>query len=680
MKSKCTILILLWLTLSLRAQEVGTIKGTVFDKISNKPLAGANVLLTGTNYGAATDNKGFFIIKNVLAGTYTIQVSFIGYGIKKQNIHLEAGATLHINFELKPHPLRLDEVKVTAIRERAETPMSINVVTEEEIEENRHVGAYDVFKQTPGIHVMQGHTIGYGLALRPAGRILIRGLGRRAGGDIRIRGIQVLIDGIPDFSQSHGHPFPDVHALDNIERIEIIKGPASVRYGNAMAGAIVMTTKTPDPGLNYYLKTSGGSWATTENMGRLSYGSKRGYIQVSGNIRHTNGHRSDAPDEFTAFNGSFKAGYDINQYFHVSLNGLAGQFEWDNPGPGGLPGGKTDWAIGDLNLNYKSKNNSASLKVWGVDGTTKFRNGLKEPITQFGIKSKTKFQYSQNSTVTFGFDWMNYDIARNDVSQGKLNEVAPYLIIEHKFSKKIYAEAGLRFTHNEQFGEDISPEFGFLYHPISQTTLRSRIAHGFRTPNAFETTFGGSANPNLDAASLWQYEIGINQVVVNRIIFDITGFIQNGDNMIRSVPDDNSPTGNRFANSGEFTHKGIEAALSIKANRNLAITATTTNLNLEDDTALAPHNIYTFSLVYTPKRLTFTLDGRLVTELYNRDNKQDKLDNYFVLDLQGSYRISRLIRGFLAIENLLDEDYEIVKGFPRPGRAVFLGFAFNRKK
>ena len=668
-------------TVSVFGQSTGNIEGVVVNKTTHDGLAAANVVVIGTHFGASTKGDGHFLVEKVPPGSYQIKVSFIGYEIGKQSISVQAGETLKVNFALASRPLELDEIRVEAIRDRAEQPMSVDVITETEINDSRHASAYDIFKDTPGVHVMQGHTIGFGLASRPAGRILIRGLGRRAGGNLSIRGIQILVDGIPDFSQTHGHPFPDVHAVDNIEKMEIIKGPATVRYGNAMSGVIVMTTKTPDKGVNYNVKSSAGSFATTENVGRLGYGGDKGFAQVSGNVRHTGGHRKDTDDQLTAFNGSVKAGYDLSENLKISANGLAGRFEWDNPGLTGNPGGETNWAMGDMNLKYTRGQHDASIKLWGLDGTAKFRNGTEEPNTQFGIKSVANLTYVKGGKLTFGFDWINYNVGRetasSDLTQGKLNEVAPYFLVTQKFSPQLLVETGVRFTHNEQFGEDLSPEIGLVYKPQAETSVRGRIAHGFRRPNAFETTFGGNANKDLDAADMWQLEAGVNHTFEGRVTVDITGFLQEGNNMIRSEPDPSSPSGSRLANSGEFSHKGIEAAISLQAAENLSFSATTTNLDLEDDTALAPHNVYTVGMTFTPRKLSFELNGQWVTGLYNNDNRQNKLDNYFVLDFQGSYRISRGFSIFAAVDNLFDERYELVGGFPRPGTSIFAGFRVN---
>ncbi len=674
----CGVLALLGLCIGpLWGQDTGKLEGFISGKSGGEPLVGANVQIVNTELGAATDEDGYYSISGVPAGEYQIEVSFVGYQSTVQPVTVTAGKTVRFDIVLTSQPLKLSEVRVLAIRERADSPVSSNIVTPEEIEESRHASAYDLFRNTAGVYVMSARSIGFGLASRPAGRILIRGLGRRSGGELTIRGIQILVDGIPDFSQTHGHPFPDVHAVDNIERIEVIKGPSSVRHGNAMAGAIIMTTKTPDLGTSYLLKGSGGSFGTTENVARLGYGAAEGYAQVSANFRHTDGHRAE-PDKLTAYNGSVKLGYNLAPNFQVDANGMWGHFEWENPGPGGERGGETDWIMGNTDFTYGFMRHNASLKVWGVDGKAMFASGLQEPVTSFGTKAKVDLRYAEKSQVTLGIDWMNYDIARNEVSQGAFNEIGPYVFVHHAFSPRVLGEAGVRYTHNEQFGNEISPEIGLLYRPTIRTGLRARAAHGFRTPNAFETTFGSNANPDLDAAEMWQYEVGFNQIIADRVTVDIVGFLQEGNNLIRSEPDPNAPGGSRLANTGQFSHRGIETALSIHATNELAINLTTTNLDLEDDTALAPHNIYSFGIAFTPGKWTVNVDGRWITELYNRDNKQDKLNDFVVVDAQVSYRINSAVRLFVAADNLFDEEYELVKNFPMPGLGVYGGFSLSR--
>lgn|GEM_PF-3572205 len=660
-------------------QSTGKITGKIVAEKDGNALSSCNIVIPNTSYGTSTEADGSFTFEAPV-GEQVVEVSFLGFETTSQSVLVKAGEETQLNLSLVERSMSLAEVMVTETQKRADQTATISVVTQEEIEASRHAGAYDVLGGVPGVHIMQGHAIGYGLANPVAGRMLIRGLGRTGGGDLRIRGIQILIDGMPDYSQSHGHPFPDVHALDNVERIEIIKGPASVQYGNAMSGAIVLKTKIPDPGFSYYLKGSTGSFTTSQTLGRLGYRGEKGYIQAGGTYRHTGGFRKE-PDALTAYNGSLKFGYALSPKLDIDFNGLIGHHEWENPGPGGLPGGKNNWRVGDVNLRYKTKNATASVKVWGMHGKVVFGNGVEEPVDQFGAKTKTSLHYGKGSTksgiVTIGMDWLNYEIARDENSSGKNNEVGPYVMIKHNISKKILAESGLRFTYNEQFGTDLSPEFGLLFKPVKKTSIHARVAHGFRTPNAFETSFGGKANPNLDAADLWQTELGINQSIGERFTLEVTGFLQDGSNMIRVEADPTRPSGQIFSNSGEFSHKGIEVGATLGVSDYLALNLTTTNLDLGDNTALVPHGVHTFGLAFTPGPFSFRLDGRYITGLYNKDKKQEKLDNYFVTDLSGSYKIHKQVDVFVAVENLFDENYQIVKGFDMPGIGIFAGLRIN---
>ena len=105
--------------------------------------------------------------------------------------------------------------------------------------------------------------------------------------------------------------------------------------------------------------------------------------------------------------------------------------------------------------------------------------------------------------------------------------------------------------------------------------------------------------------------------------------------------------------------------------------ATTTNMDLGDNTALTPHNIYTFSAAFTPGKLNIRLDGRQISELYNKDEKDDKMDDYSLIDLTCGYKLNSNISLSLSVENISDAAYEVVKGYPTPGRAVFFGLTYN---
>ncbi len=124
------ILFLIVLFVNISAQiKTGTIKGTVFDKISKESLTGANVLIIGTTTGASTNVEGEFEILNVPVGTHTLRFSFIGYeAIVKTDVVARPGRITFVNVELSPTSIESDEVSVTAGYFHKKDESSINAV------------------------------------------------------------------------------------------------------------------------------------------------------------------------------------------------------------------------------------------------------------------------------------------------------------------------------------------------------------------------------------------------------------------------------------------------------------------------------------------------------------------------------------------------------------------------
>jgi CarboxypepD_reg-like domain len=102
MKLKLILFLFSLIALNILAQT-GTIKGRVVDKEFSEPLIGANVIILNTTLGAATDINGFFEIRNIHEGLYSLKVSFIGYNSEmNENIKIGCNDTLYYNFWLKP--------------------------------------------------------------------------------------------------------------------------------------------------------------------------------------------------------------------------------------------------------------------------------------------------------------------------------------------------------------------------------------------------------------------------------------------------------------------------------------------------------------------------------------------------------------------------------------------------
>ena len=151
--------------------------------------------------------------------------------------------------------------------------------------------------------------------------------------------------------------------------------------------------------------------------------------------------------------------------------------------------------------------------------------------------------------------------------------------------------------------------------------------------------------------------------------------MQEGDNLIQRIPVSPGVTQNQ--NTGDFTHKGVEAKLVVRPLKNLTLKGGITILNLGKETATVPLNTYDFSGEYTLGDVSMGLSGRYATRLFGSNNKQQRLPDYLVIDTKLSYQLWKGLRAFVEVDNITDENYQEIPGFPQPGVAAFAGLSYK---
>jgi len=241
------------------AQEEGTISGRVIDAETGNPLVGANVMLKGTNIGSSTDLNGFYEIKNVLPGDYTLSCSFMGYEIVTQQITVIAGEELKVNFSLKPTVLPGQEVVVIGYGVEQKRNL-LGAVSSVRIEEVKKTGIAN------SLTAIQGKAPG----------VVIEPYSGQPDSDpnIKIRGVGTLnnnnplyiIDGVPG----------DIGFVDpeEIKSMDILKdASAAAIYGSRAAnGVIIVETKRGAQGqpMNIQFSSSYGIQSLTKKWDVLN--------------------------------------------------------------------------------------------------------------------------------------------------------------------------------------------------------------------------------------------------------------------------------------------------------------------------------------------------------------------------------------------------------------------------
>ncbi|HEX2960503.1 MAG TPA: TonB-dependent receptor, partial [Ignavibacteriales bacterium] len=272
------ISLLLSLTVAIPAQSGFTIlKGKVTDE-KGEALSFASVVLKETNNGSVTDNNGSYSIL-AKAGTYTLEVSFVGYEKITEKVTL-GGRTVVKNFRIKSTSFLIGGIEVVANNEFIPvTPETKTTVSSGEIEHIQAASLNDVMKLTPGVETTNP-------TLNSVEKASIRG------GDAL--GTQIVLDGVPvtnnanmqvGIGYSTANSGIDLRSIpaENIKEVEIIRGIPSAQYGDLADGLMIVKTRsTAEPFRAKYkynpqineLNFSGGlpwgSWIFNGNMNLAS--------------------------------------------------------------------------------------------------------------------------------------------------------------------------------------------------------------------------------------------------------------------------------------------------------------------------------------------------------------------------------------------------------------------------
>ncbi|RMG67420.1 MAG: hypothetical protein D6715_04850 [Calditrichaeota bacterium] len=254
------------------AQSSGKIAGIVTDKSTGEPLPGVNILVEGTEFGAATDVDGYYAILNLPVGTYTLRATYLGYkDVVVKNVRVSADVTTNINFQMEPTTLELEEaVVVTAERPLVDknVTQSVSFVSSQQIETLPVRGLNDILALQNSVVVQDG-------------QVHIRG-----GRDDEVG---YYLDGSSVVNPLNNNPV--VHIIQEaIEEIQVLAGGYTAEFGGANSGIIrtEMRTGTPEYHLSLDFQTDKFVNEGDEFLGTPTFRHHYGVATLSGPVPGTN--------------------------------------------------------------------------------------------------------------------------------------------------------------------------------------------------------------------------------------------------------------------------------------------------------------------------------------------------------------------------------------------------------
>ncbi len=586
----------------------------------------------------------------------------------------------------------IGEVVVTGTRNETDIrhlPMTISVVNRSQIEQSHQESLLPLLtEQVPGLFATARGVMGYGVSSGAAGGMSLRGIGGSP-----TTGLLVLIDGHPQYMGLMGHPIADSYQSMLADRVEVVRGPASVLYGsNAMGGVVnIVTRKQREDGVKTNLKAAFGSYNTVIAEGSNMVRKGRFNSVVTAAYNRTDGHRPDM--DFEQYGGYAKLGYDFSSAWHIFADVNITHFNASNPGMVSEPLIDNDAhitrGVASLAVENHYERTSGAFKFYYNWGCHKINDGYKEgsaPLDYryhsrddlLGVSWYQSAELFKGNRITVGVDYQHFggkawnlflDSHRKDIADKQEDEIAGYIDFRQNIGSYVSIDAGLRLDHHSITGTEWIPQGGVSVHLPYYGELKAMVSKGFRNPTIRELFMFPPANQDLRPERLMNYELSFSQhLFENALSYNICLFYINGDNMIQTVRIDGRPLN---INTGKIENWGVEAALSYRIAQVWRIAANYSWLHMKYPVISAPEHKLYLEAGYVQGRWNVSTGIQYVNGLYTSVNPQTK-ENFLLWNIRASFRIGKHVALFARGENLLAQKYEILAGYPMP-RMTFLG-------
>ncbi|MCF8380630.1 MAG: TonB-dependent receptor [Bacteroidales bacterium] len=595
----------------------------------------------------------------------------------------------NLNSQSVTDTLSINELVVTGMRvdiARKNLPMNISVITEDQIDEIEESAVLSmVSRRIPSLFVNERGVTGYGrVGSSSAGNISVRGVGGNPNSQIL-----VLVDGHPQYMGIFGHPLPNNYVSSDLQRVEVIRGPASILYGsNAMGGVLNFITKEQkEDGVSGSMRLGMGSFNTQKLM--TNTGFKKGKLDffISYNHDETDGHRENM--DFRIDNSFAKLGYKFNENFKLTADFNIADMKGLDPGMvdstedvfvANMVRGKTSLSL----MNKFDKMEGGAFAFMNF-GDHNFSDGWVSKDENFGFSAFEGLKLIKANLITLGIDHKSYggrgNIAFPPANANKwleVTETGAYVIVQQNlFSNTISLTAGGRYESHSLFGSQFIPQTGISVNVIDDMSIKASYSEGYRSPTIMEL-YLFAPNSELLLEESKNIEAGIsNTFLGGKLNTEITLYNVKGSNLI--VMDySNAPPPSR-KNSGEFNHKGIELEANFLSEKNMSVDFSYSFLHMDNPRLSAPeHQLFT-GVNYNIDKFFFALQANYIAGLYISTTSevlnQNITENYFLLSASAKYQLSENTEFFVSGKNLLNRIYQIDYGYVMPGINFMTGIA-----
>ncbi|OGV61907.1 MAG: hypothetical protein A2283_18475 [Lentisphaerae bacterium RIFOXYA12_FULL_48_11] len=599
------------------------------------------------------------------------------------------------------------EIVVTATRVETasrQVSSSVSVLGADRIEKGNGNTLSDVVRDLPGVYISRSGSAGAETSVHirgaASGHTLFTIDGARMNDPVSIGNSYTL----------------DHLLLNNIERIEILRGPQGPIYGSdAMGGVVNVITKKGEGPLSVDLSAKGGSYGTFEETIKASGGNSLmnysvgvGRLDTDGISSAGKAYGNTEKDGYRNTSASLRFGLTPSEVFDL---GITASYidSWNALDNYGGPGGDDP----NFEADYEQLFLKLSPRLILMDGFWEQKLGVsfaQHDRTYRNDPDATTFEYMRSSYDSYNLDidWQ-HNLRFNEINtlvlgvetkeeSGKSDYYSegmfgPYTDIFSKQTARInsayvqddinlwdrwFSTLGLRVDEHSIAGSEVTYRAGSAYlFEATGTKIKATYGSAFKAPSLFQL-YSSYGDESLDPEKSVGWDAGIEQNILGE---DAKVGISYFKNDFRDLIEFNFVE-NKYGNVSEAEAKGVELFASVNLPCDIVLLANYTYTDTEnkitgEELLRRPKNKYGFDITcQVTEKASIGVNVLCVGERKDLDPvtfETIDLDSYTLVNMVASYDVSKNVQVFARVDNLLDEEYEEVKGYGTPGLSGYGG-------
>lgn len=571
-----------------------------------------------------------------------------------------------------PPTFELPEVEVAGKRPQppSTTPASISVITADEIARLGVLSVADALRILPEVRIKDSGGPG------SLTTVSIRGSTSTQ--------VLILLDGVPLNRPDQASVDLSTLPIQNVERIEVLRGPFSAIYGSpALGGVINIVTRSAPLTL---LSSRIGSFGLAGNV--VSLGGQEGGLTylLQGILNSSAGF---APDTgFSNFTTMAKLRWQTADDASVSLT--LNRF-WHTVGaPGPLPFQDLQaltWEGRTLvDLSWRSgrpDGPGALLRLYVLDDGVNFASPgsafqSEDTANLWGAQAQLILTPWPGHLLTGGAEYQGQTIAHTDNSPAAFtnqgSDLAFYLQDDWQIAPGVLLSVGVREDTFQTYGSQVNPRIGVVVLLTDRLAVRAGVGRTFRAPTFDELAPAFFGNPSLQPEIAWAYDLGVEYTLAPGLALRLTGYYTDATNLITSSPPLFVPmnVGHAIVTGGSIEVVGrLAAQWVVRANFTVQLARdAATNL----DVIYVPRQQASVELGYEwAPGSTVTAIATYVGDRFADPANTLLVSGYWLVGLNATWALGEGYVLQAGINNLFDVTYQESLGFPEPGRTMFVG-------